>query len=180
MSHSWIFHSYGMSPLPRWRASAALIAINQWGPFSVPHPLCHGASFYNVISEDPCLLHLLPGVWQWICHHHIYGWDWNTQTSACKVAVLANWASAAVNLWCSGEVYKNDNYWTFKTFCNWYRKSFMQSFLANVGILISKMSSVINEWKVLTILNQSSYLFNNGKICFFSYQNKFSGDDVFT
>ena len=41
-----------------WRAAnfdlyPILMAIEQWGFFSVPHLLWHGASVYNGISDDP-------------------------------------------------------------------------------------------------------------------------------
>ena len=53
----WRRHHY------RWRAtnfelSSTLMAIKQWGLFSVPHLLWHGASFKMVISEDPWHSHL--------------------------------------------------------------------------------------------------------------------------
>ena len=57
----WRRHHY------RWRAAhfdlySALMAIEQWGFFSVPHLLWHGHPFIMVISEDPWHSHLLPSV----------------------------------------------------------------------------------------------------------------------
>ena len=47
---------------------SALMAIEQWGFFSVPHLLWHGHPFIMVISEDPWHLYLLPSGWQWSWH----------------------------------------------------------------------------------------------------------------
>ena len=63
----WSRHNY------RWRASnfdlcSAFMAIEQWGIFSVPHLLWHGASVM-VNSEDPWHSHLLPSIKQWSCHY---------------------------------------------------------------------------------------------------------------
>ena len=55
----------------RWRAAdfdlcSALIAIEQWGFFNVPH--WHGPTlFIMVISEDPWHSHLLTSIWRWSC-----------------------------------------------------------------------------------------------------------------
>ena len=59
----------------RWRAEnydlySALMAIEQWGFFSVPHPLCHGASIYNGYVRGTATL--TPSIWQWICHNLFY------------------------------------------------------------------------------------------------------------
>ena len=63
----WRRHNY------RWRAAnfdlcSALMAIEQWEFFSMPHLLWHGHPFIMVISEDPWHLYLLPSVWQWSWH----------------------------------------------------------------------------------------------------------------
>ena len=50
-----------------WPICSALMAIEQWGFFCVPHLLWHGASVIIVISENPWHSHLLPSVWQWSC-----------------------------------------------------------------------------------------------------------------
>ena len=64
----WRRHHY------RWRAAnfdlcSELMAIEQWGFFSVPHLLWHGSSIIMVIFEGPWHSHLLPSVWQWSCHY---------------------------------------------------------------------------------------------------------------
>ena len=64
----WRCHHY------RWRAAnfdlcSALMAIDQWGFFSVPHLLRHRVSVYNVISKDPWHSYLLLSVQQWSCHY---------------------------------------------------------------------------------------------------------------
>ena len=73
----------------RWRAAkfdlcSALMAIEQWGIFSVLYLLCHGASVYNDHLQGP--LTLIPVAEQWSCHYLFFssicrGWDSNTQTS---------------------------------------------------------------------------------------------------
>ena len=67
------FTHLGTSPLP-WRGAnfdlcSALMAIEQWVFFSVPHVMWHGHPFLMVISEDPWHSHLMPSVWQWSCHN---------------------------------------------------------------------------------------------------------------
>ena len=64
----WKRHHY------RWRTAnfdlcSALMAIEQWGFFSVPHALWLGATYIMAISEDPWHSHLLQSVWQWSCHY---------------------------------------------------------------------------------------------------------------
>ena len=34
-----------------------------------PKEMCHGTSVFNVLSEDPRHLHLLPSVYHWNCHY---------------------------------------------------------------------------------------------------------------
>ena len=58
----------------RWRAEhfelySALIAIEQWGFFYVPHLLWHGSSVFKVISEDSWHSHPMSSVWQWNCNY---------------------------------------------------------------------------------------------------------------
>ena len=86
----WRRHHY------RWRAAnfflcSALMAIEQWGFYCMPHLLWHGASVYNVISEDPWHLHLLPNVYQWSFHFLFndgpsrifsFTWDWKNEVSS--------------------------------------------------------------------------------------------------
>ena len=83
----------------RWRAAnfyicSALMAIEQWGLFSVPHLLWHGASVYNGHLRGPVTLTpiaerlavelSLPVLTTKLCR----GWDSNTQPSACKANAL--------------------------------------------------------------------------------------------
>ena len=58
----------------RWRAEnfelySALIAIEQWGFFYVPHLLWHGSSVFKVISDDSWHSHPMSSVWQWNCNY---------------------------------------------------------------------------------------------------------------
>ena len=58
----------------RWSAAnfdlcSALIAIERWGVFSIPHLLWHGASVYNGHLRGPVTLTPLPSCWQWSCHY---------------------------------------------------------------------------------------------------------------
>ena len=64
-SHSRISHSYGDITITgegfsNFDLCSVLMAIEQWGFYSVPHLLWHGASVYMVISEDPWHSYLLP------------------------------------------------------------------------------------------------------------------------
>ena len=45
----------------------AIMAIEQWGFYSVPHLLWHGAFVFNGHLRGPVTL--LPSVWQWCCHY---------------------------------------------------------------------------------------------------------------
>ena len=92
----------------RWRATnfdlcSALMAIEQWGFFSVPHIYCDtGHPFKMVISEDPWHSHpfaerlamklSLPVPTTKVCR----GWDSNTQPSTCGANALTHCATAAV------------------------------------------------------------------------------------
>ena len=102
-SLKWRRHHY------RWRDAnfelcSAFMAIEQWGFFSVPHLLLHGASVYNNHLRGPVtltpiaerltvdlLLHL-PVFKTYVCRR----WDSNTQYSACKANALAHCTTAAV------------------------------------------------------------------------------------
>ena len=60
-SHSRIVHSYGKNHHYRWRAAnfdrcSALMAIEQYGFFSVPHVLWHGSSVYYGHLRGPVTL----------------------------------------------------------------------------------------------------------------------------
>ena len=66
----WRRHHY------RWRVSnfdlcSALMAIDQWRFFSVPHLLWHGHTLYMIICKDPWHPHLLPSVWQ-LSYHYLF------------------------------------------------------------------------------------------------------------
>ena len=69
----------------RWKAAkfdlcSALIAIEQWGFFSVPHILLwYGASFYNGHLRGPVTLTHYAERMTKVCR----GWNLNTQPSAC-------------------------------------------------------------------------------------------------
>ena len=80
----WRRHHY------RWRVANfglrwALMAIEQWGFFSVPHLLWHGASVYKChlrgrVTLTPIAVQLsLPVFTTWVCR----GWDSNSKPSAC-------------------------------------------------------------------------------------------------
>ena len=98
----WRRHHY------RWRAEifylcSALMAIEQWGFFCVPHLLWHGASVYNGHLRGPVTLTpiaerlavelSLPVFTTWVC----CGWDSNTQPSAWGANALTHCSTAAVS-----------------------------------------------------------------------------------
>ena len=76
--------------------------LEQWGFFSVPHPLWHGASVHNgtlrgpmaPIAERLAVELSLPVYTTWVCR----GLDSNTQPSACGANALSHCATAAVHL----------------------------------------------------------------------------------
>ena len=73
-SHSKIFHSFGDVTIVCWKAAnfdlcSALMAIEQWGFFSLLHLLWSEHPFKIDISEDPWHSHLLPSVWQCSSHY---------------------------------------------------------------------------------------------------------------
>ena len=95
----WRRHHY------RWRAAnfdlcSALMAIEQWGFFSLPHLLWHGASVYNGHLRGP--MTVLPSVWQWSCRYlFCCGWGSNTQPFACRFNALTHCTTAVVkHKWC--------------------------------------------------------------------------------
>ena len=95
-SHLWRCHNY------QWRTSnfdlcSALMAIEQWGFFSVQHLLWHGASVYNGHLRGPVThSHLLPSVWQCSCHFLFLRLrDSNSQTSTCGANVLTDCTTTA-------------------------------------------------------------------------------------
>ena len=81
---------------------SALMAIEQWGLFSVPHLLWHGAPVYNGHLRGPVTLTpiaerlavelSLPVLTTQVCR----GWDSNAQPSACGANALTHCATAAV------------------------------------------------------------------------------------
>ena len=90
----------------RWRAAnfdlcSTLMAIEQWGFFSVSHLLWHGASVYNDYLQGPVTLtpvaersalELSLSVFMTkVCR----GWDSNTQPSTCGTNALTHCATAA-------------------------------------------------------------------------------------
>ena len=64
----WRRHHYRWKPA-NFDLCSALMAIEQWGFFNVPHLLRHGPTVYNGHPEDPWHSYLLPSVWQWSCHY---------------------------------------------------------------------------------------------------------------
>ena len=99
----WRRHHY----MYQWRASnfdlySALMTIEQWGFFSVPHLLRHGASIYNGHLREPVTLTpiaerlavelSLPVFTTLVCR----GWDSNTQPSARGTNTLNDYATSAV------------------------------------------------------------------------------------
>ena len=78
---------------------SALMAIEHWGFFSVPHLVWHGASLYNghirehvtltPIAEPLAVELPLPIFTTYVCH----GWDSNTQLSACGAHALTDCAT---------------------------------------------------------------------------------------
>ena len=99
----WRCHHY------RWRAAnfdirSTCMAIEQWGFFSVPHLLWHGASVYDGHIRGPVTLkpiaerlavRLSLTVFTTVC----CVWDSNTQPFACGDNALTHCAIAAVFIW---------------------------------------------------------------------------------
>ena len=57
LSHSRIFHSYGdITMAANFDLCSALMVIEQWGFFCVPHLLWHGTSVYNGHLRGPVTL----------------------------------------------------------------------------------------------------------------------------
>ena len=81
--------------------SSSLMAIEQWGFFSMPHLLWHGVSVYNIHLRRPVTLTCiaerlavelsLPVLTNWVCR----GWDSNTQPSANGTNALTDCTIAA-------------------------------------------------------------------------------------
>ena len=97
LSLIWRRHHY------RWRGAnfelcLALMAIEQWGFFNVPHPLWHGASLYNGHLRGPvkhtyCRAlaeQLSLPVFTQVCR----GWDSTSQPSAFKANALTDCTTA--------------------------------------------------------------------------------------
>ena len=88
----------------QWRASnfdlcSTLMAIEQWGFFSVPHLLWHRATVHNSHFRGP-VTHLLPSDGQWSCYYLFLrlrsGRDLNTQPSKCEANALTDCATEAI------------------------------------------------------------------------------------
>ena len=103
----------------RWRASNfdlyyALMAIEQWGFFSMPH-LRHGPTVYNGHFRGPATLRSvaerltvelsLPTFTPWVCR----SWNSNTKPSACEANALIVYSTAAVF---TTSLYLKKNNWT--------------------------------------------------------------------
>ena len=106
----WRRHHY------RWKAAnfdlcSALMAIEQWGFFSVPHLLWHGASVYNghfqgpltltPVSERSAVELSLPIFTTWVCRTP------NLPLAACRANALTHCATAAVKRDWNGPLFKN-------------------------------------------------------------------------
>ena len=97
----WLRHHY------QWRAAkfdlcSALMAIELWAFFNVPHPLWYGTSMYNGHIGGP--VRVTPTRVAKRCHYQILwlgpacrGWDSNTQTSACETNTLTDSATVVVH-----------------------------------------------------------------------------------
>ena len=109
-SHSWIFHSYGNvtitgEGLQIFALCSALMAIEQWGFFSVPRLLWRESSVYNGYLRGPVKLtpiaerlaaELSLSVFTTkVCR----GYDSNTQPSACSTNALTHCVIATVIDW---------------------------------------------------------------------------------
>ena len=80
----------------------ALMSIEQWGYFSVPHLLWHGASIYNGQLRGPVTLTPIPQrlavelsisvFTNYVCR----GWDSSTQPSACGANALIHCVTASI------------------------------------------------------------------------------------
>ena len=77
---------------------SALMAIEQWGFFSVPHLLWHGASVYNGHLRRPATLTPIAERLAMELSLSVFtcrGWDSNTHPSACGNNALTNSATAS-------------------------------------------------------------------------------------
>ena len=106
-SHSRIVHSYGDLTNDQWKVThfclcSALMTIEQWGFFSVPHLLWHGASVYNGHLQGPKTLTPIAERLAVELSRPIFttkvgrGWDLNTQPFAREVNAKAPCATGAV------------------------------------------------------------------------------------
>ena len=69
---------------------SALMTIEQWGFFSVPHLLWHGTSVCNGHLRGPVTLTPITEIWQWSCHYLFL-------RLRCSVAVM--WTSNLPLAW---------------------------------------------------------------------------------
>ena len=104
--HSNIFHSFEDVTIAgddfKFWPNSALMAIEQWGFFSMPHLLWHRVSVCNghlwgltPVSEPQAVeMSHVPILTTSISHD----WDLNTQPSACVVNVLTNCATTAAQI----------------------------------------------------------------------------------
>ena len=91
----------------RWKAAnfdlcSALMAIKQWGHFSVPQLLWHETSVYNghlrgPITLTPIAERLAVGLSLPVFTTVVFrSWNSNTQPSACRSNALTHWATADI------------------------------------------------------------------------------------
>ena len=100
-SFIWKRHHY------QWRAAhfvlcSALMAIEQWGIFSLPHLLWHEESVYNgnprgTVARTPIAERLAVQLSNTVFTTKVYrDWDLNTQLSACGANALRHCTTATV------------------------------------------------------------------------------------
>ena len=111
----------------------ALITIEQWGFFSVPHLLWHETSVYTVISEDRWLSHLLSSVWRFRCHYLFYRITIVATGDQTPISCIKDQSSTNLATW-RRKIQKKCNvmyYWILKeTFIE--TSSYIQSISRNV------------------------------------------------
>ena len=64
----WRIHHYWWMSSNLDLIYSALVVIEHWGFFSMPHLLLHGSSIYNDHFLGPVALTPVVGPWQWSCH----------------------------------------------------------------------------------------------------------------
>ena len=125
LSHSRIFHFYGDVIIALWRDAnfdlcSALMAIEQWGFFSVPHLLWHRALVYNghlwgPVTLTPIAEHLALELSPPFFTN--LGLSWlGFKLSACEANALTDCATAAVWKYVQLYSYIDWLYWLIKAY----------------------------------------------------------------